>query len=75
MYLFELPRQVKAVQMSTHNICFYKKKKSENDIAKVSLNTPFKKSSAALSLKCVLFWWIFYYKFHSNFEKLKCTLQ
>ena len=23
-YSFELPRQVEAIQMSTHNICFYK---------------------------------------------------
>ena len=24
-YSFELPQQVEAIQMSTHNICFYKK--------------------------------------------------
>ena len=28
-YSFELPRQVEAIQMSTKNICFYKKKKKQ----------------------------------------------
>ena len=56
-YSFELPWHVKAIQMSTSNICFYKE--NQENIALAS----FMKSSADLSLKCVFIRWMFYYNF------------
>ena len=37
-YSFELPQLVEAIQMSTHNIWFYKE--NQKNIAQASLNTP-----------------------------------
>ena len=48
-YPFELPGQVKAILMSTINICFYKNKSGKN-IAKELLNNRLMKSSSFPSL-------------------------
>ena len=73
-YSFELPRQVEAIQMSTHSICFYID--NQKQILQLSIiNKPFMKSSANLSLKCALIRYIFSKRFSSNFEKPKRTVR
>ena len=53
--------------MNTHNICFINKIRTH--ITQESLNTPLRKSSAHIPLKCALVRKVFYYFFFSsNFE-------
>ena len=60
---YELPQQVKAIQMSANNKCFFFNGNLKKNITQASLNIPLVKSSADLSLKCAFITWIFYYKF------------
>ena len=71
-YSFELPQQVKAVEMSTNNKCFYEE--NQKNIAKVSLNTPLMKFFADLSSSVPVLAGYFTTSFSSNFEKLKHTV-
>ena len=59
---FELPQQVEAILMSTHNIYFYKGNQ-KIILQKASFNMLLINSSADLSLKSDLIRLIFYYKF------------
>ena len=60
-----------AIQMSTHNICFYKENRKwyHISIIKYAPHEVLCWSSVDLSIKCVFIRWIFYYMFLSTFEK------
>ena len=72
MYRFEFHPFVDAIQMSTHNICFYKEiqKKEKNSHKHHQIM-----SFADLFFSVPLVGTYFTTRFPSNFEKHKCAVQ